>query len=434
MISSSVWPRVRTISKSLSLVFFVALLVTGAGKPEACRSPLSVLPAAAHPLPQAGDGNGVTVLENAVEYSFAQHVTFTLRATANADIEQLYLFLQAPGDRQTRSETISIHPSQTITVEHTYDVRLSPLPPFAVVDFWWQLEVAGETITIPVETFTYQDNRFRWETLTGTSASGESIGIHWIQGQGNPVFAQTALDTARNGLDAITPILNAPISAVDVYIYDSPHNLNAAMALTGREWAAGQAHPELGVALVAIPPTEGYTTHMTRYIPHEITHLLLYRVVGATGYPFVPEWLDEGLATASELMPTVEYDLALEQARLQGTLIPLETLCTPFSPDYQTALLSYAESGSVVRFILEEYGAQGIRDLLAAYAGGASCSSGVRQALHISLNQLEAAWKTSLDPQAAHKATIREVALWLSFPLFGVLITLLMAGYTLRKP
>jgi hypothetical protein len=167
---------------------------------------------------------------------------------------------------------------------------------------------------------------------------------------------------------------------------------------------------------------------MTRYIPHEMAHLLLYRATGPTGYPFVPEWLDEGLATVSELMPTVEYQLVLDQARAQGAFIPLENLCVPFAPNYQTALLSYAQSGSVVEFIHHEYGAQGIRDLLEAYASGASCTSGVQQALRISVGQLEAAWQASLDPQSVWKATVQQVAIWMSVPLLGAVIAALMAG------
>ena len=39
---------------------------------------------------------------------------------------------------------------------------------------------------------------------------------------------------------------------------------------------------------------------MNRYFPHEITHLLVDQAATPAGYRYVPEWLDEGLATANE--------------------------------------------------------------------------------------------------------------------------------------
>ena len=223
--------------------------------------------------------------------------------------------------------------------------------------------------------------------------------------------------------------LRAPIPAsIDLYLYDSHYNLEAAMVLTGREWVSGQAHPELGAIVVAIPGEAGYTSRMKRFIPHEITHLLVYQDVTPTGCRYVPEWLDEGLATANEQLPTPEYTLALEEALAQGQLLPLKDLCVPFSPDSHTAFLSYAQSGSVVQFIRDQYGAQGIRALLDAYANGASCASGVQDALHISLSKLESTWRTNLKPQARWRTLAKQIGVWAGLWLLSLLVALPMIG------
>jgi len=195
----------------------------------------------------------------------------------------------------------------------------------------------------------------------------------------------------------------------------------------------GQAHPELGVIVVAIPFKEGYTSRMMRYIPHEITHLLVYQTVTPTGYRYVPAWLDEGLATANERLPTPEYAMALEEARVAGELIPLENLCVPFSPDSHTALLAYAQSGSVVRFIRERYGAEGIRALLAAYTNGASCARGVQEALGVSLSGLETAWRASLEPQAPWRAWVEQIDVWIGLWLLSLLVSVPMIGGLRRR-
>jgi len=372
----------------------------------------------------------VTVVESRASYNFAQQITFTLQASSEAEITQVYLFFQATGDERARSLSIAVEPSCDIDVSYIHELRHSPLPPFGTVTFWWQIDTAaGDSLTTEAQQFQYMDNRFRWEQL-----SADGITVHWIEGQGGPAFGQAALDIARTSAEEINAELRGPKPTIlDVYIYDSQHNLSAAMALTGREWVSGQAHPELGVAVVAIPFTEGYTSRMMRYIPHEITHLLVYRAVSPSAYRYVPEWLNEGLATANERLPTPEYAMALEEASAQEQLLPVEELCVPFSPNSRTALLAYAQSGSLVRFIRERYGAQGIRSLLEIYANGASCAGGVQKALDISFSGLETAWRASLEPQAPWRAWVKQIGIWVGLWLLSLLVAVPMLGGLRRR-
>jgi len=399
---------------------------------------------------QTAASDGIQVVESSASHSFAQQITFTLQATSGAEITHVYLFFRAEGDGQTYSDAIDIdEPSQEINVSYSHDLRRSPLLPFATVTFWWQIEDAtGQSLNTASDPdqFEYTDNRFQWNAL-----SAEGITIHWIEGQGDPVFGQAALDIALASVEEINAELGAPVpKSIRIYIYDTQPNLDRAMALTGREWVVGQAHPELGVVLVTIPPDSGtgYKWRMRRYIPHEITHLLVYQAVGASNYSYVPEWLDEGLATANEQLPTPEHALVLEDARAQGQLIPLQSLCVSFEPNPQTAFLAYAQSGSLVRFIREWRGASGIRGLLTAYANGASCTSGVLEALNIEVSDLEAAWLASLapeqeteqeieqetgqqaelEPQAQRQVEVEEVGFWVSLSVLGLLLAVSMIG------
>lgn len=391
--------------------------------------------------PAAIAADGITVLESAADYTFAQQATYVLRAASDADIIQVYLFIQPAGVAHTESINISPAPAVEVNVQYTQDLRLDPLPPFATVTYWWQIDDAsGRRLTTDPQSFTYTDNRFQWE-----ERSAGVVTVHWIAGHGDPSFGQAALDIAHNSLETINTELRAPLpETVHIYIYDAPHNLDAAMVLAGRDWIEGQAHPDLGVVVIAVPDQEGYTSRMRHYIPHELTHLLVYQLVTPSAYPYVPEWLDEGLATANESLPTPEYALALEDARAQGQLLPLESLCVPFPPDQQTTLLAYAQSGSVVAFIRRQYGAPAIRNLLAAYAEGASCSAGVQQALGISLESLETQWRENLQPletsPGTHEALppswqtwMEEAGSWIGLWLLGLLAALPMLGGLRRQ-
>jgi hypothetical protein len=377
------------------------------------------------PRRTAAAEDGITVVESKASHSFAQQVTFTLEATSDAEITTVYLFFNAAGDERTESTIVAVEPDRGVSASHVHELRRAPLPPFATVTFWWQIEdAAGRSLTTEPQQFRYTDNRFRWKQL-----SADGLTVHWIEGQGDPVFGQTALDIARASVEEVSGELRAPMpESIDVYIYDAQHNLDAAMVLTGREWVSGQAHPELGMVVVAIPFGEGYASRMMRYIPHEITHLLVYQAVTRASYRYVPEWLDEGLATANERLPTPEYTVALEEARAQGQLLALEDLCVPFPPNSGTAFLAYAQSGSIVQFIRERYGAQGIRALLAAYADGASCAGGVQEALDVSLSGLETAWRASLEPRASWRAWVGQIGVWVGLWLLSLLVAVPMIG------
>ncbi len=380
--------------------------------------------------PLSTSAGGITVARQGVEHSFAQQITFTLEATSDTEITEVYLFFRAADDDTEKANVPVERPAREVSVRHTHDAGLYPLPPFADVTFWWQIEDAGGSrLETAPEQFKYTDNRFQWRKL---SAGG--VTIHWIEGEGDPAYAQTALDIAQASLNQVNAELRAPLpDPLDIYIYDSEHHLEAAMTLSGREWAGGQARPELGVVVIAVPPEQGYTSRMKRYLPHEITHLLVYQLTTSEGYRHVPTWLDEGLATANEQLPTPEHALMLKEAYEANQLLPLRELCVPFSASSRTAALSYAQSGSVVRFIREEYGADGIRRLLAAYADGASCTSGVEEALDVDFNRLESAWRASLRPQSDWRAWFDQVDVWIGLWLLSLLVAVPMIGGIRRR-
>jgi hypothetical protein len=370
-----------------------------------------------------------TTVDCTVDYQFGQQVTFTVHASSDTVIEQMHLFFRPANEAEARSAAMDIEPGREVESRYVHDLSYSPLPPFASVFYWFHIEYAGsetEPTTTQPKPFVYKDNRFQWRHLPG-----DGVTVHWIAEHGDPVFGQAALDIAVASLKEISAELDtSPPESIDIYIYNSQDALYGAMALGGRGWVVGQAHPDLGAIVVAIPfdSSEGYKWRMRRYIPHEVTHLLVYEAATPAGYKYVPEWLDEGLATANEQLPTVEHGIQLEAAREEEQLIPLQELCVPFPPNPQTAFLAYAQSGSVVSFIRDKYGDSGIRHLLAAYRNGDSCAAGVQNGLDISLTELETAWLASLEPKEPWQALVDRVGAWVGLWLLGVLVALPMFG------
>ncbi len=365
-------------------------------------------------------------------YTFGNSATFSLVPADGVQISAPTLYLRTQGG-QTESYTTTVT-SPNITIER--DLETVPFPPFSEISYWWTYTSAeGKLIETERHSFSYADNRYAWQTATHAG-----IGLHWVDGQRSQMLR--ALGVAEDALARIRDALQAPgPTEVDIYVYPSEEDLASAMKLTGIPWAGAVTYPETAVVLVAIPASQEGLLVMDRDIPHELTHYVLFNLLGAQGYATLPTWLDEGLATHFEGSPDPGYALALERARVDGTLIPLGELCAPFPEDSRRAYLAYAQSQSLVSYLRQQYGYSKIRDLLWAYADGMACSTGVQHALSIDLFQLERTWRRWLDqqsaspsptsPQGRTQQLLRDTAPWLL--VLGALVLPLLISLPLKQ-
>ena len=194
--------------------------------------------------------------------------------------------------------------------------------------------------------------------------------------------------------------------------------------------------------MLAIPATDDAVVRMKRAIPHELTHHMLYDLLGPQGYLQLPVWLNEGLAASFEQSPNAAYALALEESHAE--LIPLEDLCAPFPDDAQTARLAYAQSQSLVDYLIATYGWSHIRDLLQVYRDGVSCERGVMNVLETDLDHLERDWARWLfdgetpahhdvKPWTSAKRAVDASAPWLALSGFLLLPGALHLAAWLRE-
>ncbi len=329
----------------------------------------------AAPLPQTASS-----LHPSHSYAFGQSASFTLGPLSDPPPTRATLFLDVNG-RELASYKAEI---QDDRIEYRRDLASQPLPPFAEITYWWQLEMPEMSLikTEPI-TFRYVDNRYTWQSLDRGSLS-----VHWISGATE--MMASALDVSTQALADLAYALHPPDPGnLHIYIYPSHLELHSAMQLVGHTWAGGISYPELNVILVAIPATDETIVRMKRTIPHELTHQTLYNRLGKQGYQNLPAWLNEGLATNFEQSPNATYALMLEGSQ---DLIPLRTLCNPFPDDEARARLAYAQSQSVVSYLRQAYGWSTIRDLLDVYADGVGCETGLVRTLSTDLETLERQW------------------------------------------
>jgi hypothetical protein len=337
-------------------------------------------------LPQNQTGFAATNVN--IYYNFGQQITFMAKLSASTPIQQAFLSFREVNEQNTRVVPLTLDADGS--TRYQYDVSPHLIPPFAMIEFSYQATLANnQSVTSGPFYFRYEDNRFTWKQL-GNGA----VSVHWYNG--DATFGQAALDAARTGLQGISQTLPVSLDApVDVYIYATFDDLTSSLALGGRKWEAGHADPSIGVVMLAAAPSDTQSIDLQRLIPHELTHVMLYRSLG-TGFNRLPTWLEEGIASMEELYPNPDYTSVLEAASKNDSLLPIENLCVSFPADSGRAYLAFAESQSFVRFLRDTYGNTGIVALTKAYADGLDCDLGATRAVGVPLNQLDARWRESV--------------------------------------
>ncbi len=355
-------------------------------------------------------------------YQFAEWLAFAAHASGSISITQATVYYQAgsalpvsqPADRFAAATEVDL--AATIT----FAAGARPVA-FSIITYWWEVvDAAGNRQQSELRTFKYTDNRFAWQLLDEGHAR--------IYGyQGNSALSTSAAKLVADTLPRLEQQLGvASPDKLDVYIYAALDDLRSAVELAGREWLGGQARPELGVVLTAVPPGPEADLQLRRDLPHELTHLMIY-LAAYPRYDAVPAWLDEGLATLNEAEPNPAQAVALQKALEAGQVPSLEALCGALPIDATEVLAAYAQSRGVVQQIVDAYGSTGIQALLVAYRDGASCAGGVERGLNTTLTGLELKWRASLSPDSGAATLAKGFGPWLiilvviSFPLIVML-------------
>lgn len=365
----------------------------------------------------------VEITDLGVNYQFGQQAVFRARVTPTASVRHVNLFLQSNGS-DTQVQAVNLN--ERGEINYTADLQSRPLRPFARVTYWYQVTTgAGDKIESDHFSFLYDDNRFKWQSL-----SNENVVVYWAEG--DLAFGQAAVDVAEAGRKAVSNLLPGSLPApLKIYIYPSSSELQNALQLGQLTWVAGHASPDLGVMLVSIPLGPEQRIEMERQIPHEMMHVLLYQVVGP-GYSRLPMWYSEGMASLAEIYPNPDYERALMTSAESGRLLKMETLCNNFPREASSAFLAYAESASFVRLLYQKFGASGLQSLATQYRDGKGCAEAVSSALDTSLAELETTWRQESLGLDAGLLALRNLAPYLLILLI-LLVPPLVIGIAQRR-
>ena len=321
--------------------------------------------------------------------------TATFSATLSASAEITAVTLEYGSEQLNCGEVVAkafpdFSPSPSIDVSWTWDMRQSgSLPPGTTI--WWRwryVDSAGKEYLSDTNTVIWLDNDHDWQTATGTN-----IRIHYYGASQS--FAQSMVDAGLEGLRRNKDQAGmTPDIPVDIYVYPSYDEMRDAI-LYEPQWTGGLAYSNFSIIIMG---TSGDANFDKATVIHEVTHVLVGRNA-FTCIGFIPTWLNEGLAVYNEgpldESMKAQFDIALRD----DTFFPVRSLSGNFSEIPEKALLSYAQSHSVVKFMLETYGQEKMSQLLQALSDAEPVDDALVQIYGVDTDGLDAAWRESLGLQ-----------------------------------
>ena len=368
----------------MRLLLTLALVAAGSGL--ALLFLLTAAPA------QAQTDDEIRLLSHRVESRFPDSVHFFVEAAGPDEINDIRVYLKTIGQvSRSAYRQVEFAPGTRISGEaELLSGGNNYFPPGTRMAYSFELrDTAGRRLRTEEQIFVYLDTRFQWLTLTDGL-----ITVYY----NNPLAqsrAQHVLETAAATLEYMGPVLGIhPEYPLHIVTYHNYRDMAGALpfrsqAVSEQLITAGMAFDEERVLLVYSggPGVTGTTAH-------EFVHLLVGDATGRA-YSQVPAWLNEGLAEYGDFSADADRERYLQRAIQQGKVRPLWQQGA-FSGTPEDILIGYGQGLSVVNFLVKNYGAAPLADLMQAMRRTLDIDAALLEVYGFDQYGLDALWRQSL--------------------------------------
>ena len=231
--------------------------------------------------------------------------------------------------------------------------------PGAEVVYSWQVtDEAGGRFTSEEATVVYEDRRFDWNSVTENNLT-----VYYYFGDENA--ARAVLNVANETVTRFSGVLNTSLDfPVKIWVYQTAQDMQPAVASRRGQGDTRsiQTLGEVGASDTALVSRD---TEFLDIVRHELTHVVT-RAATRGHLVDIPIWLNEGLSTYSQNDLLPNEGTALANAIQRNTVLPLTSLGVSARGSAGEVSLFYAQSGSIVAFMIEDLGEDKFGELVAA--------------------------------------------------------------------
>jgi len=333
----------------------------------------------------------VSITNNRAITDFPNTIAFTLEGSSTLPVATINL--EYGTDKRSLVSVVSrVEPEYAsginIRASWVWEMKKTgSLPPGSRV--WWQWRITDEidrTYMTPRQTIIIEDTRYQWQVEVAPD-----LDIYWYS-LGDSLIKELTegIETrlSRMKLEVDIPEERKPI----IFVYPTAEELRSAVLFIA-EWAGALAFTEYNIILV--PVRSDNLDWAKRALAHEVTHLLVRE---ATFGPFgdIPTWLNEGLAQYAEGEMEENQRELLDRAIDEDEFISVRSLGSSFPTDPGQARLAYAQSLSLVSYLVDTYGWSDMRELLAIFKDGSTYENALQKVYSFDTSGLEERWRAQI--------------------------------------
>ena len=351
------------------------------------------------PLPGVRAQGGVVVDSTNAENDFPNGVNFSLSFHSEVDLSELKVTLRYTIPPEGASVYEEPECNGGTKVQCTYNLKSGPklfLVPGANVNYYWQIDDAGDSVKTQPATFVYDDTRFDWKSM----AEG-NLTVWYYAGDESDV--RSLLQTGVEGLRRMEKLLGTQVGfPVKVFLYDSAEDMQPAALSSSTSPEEGLV--TLGEVFFSDTAVVAHDVRPEDIMRHELAHIVVRQAVKG---PFgnLPAWLDEGTAMYAQSGLLSNEKRALESAVEDDDVLSLRAMSSAsLGRTSVNVSLFYGQSWSVVSFLIDQYGETKFADLFATFKEGSTVDKAFQQVYGFELDGLENAWRESVGLPAKETA------------------------------
>lgn len=179
---------------------------------------------------------------------------------------------------------------------------------------------------------------------------------------------------------------------IDIWFCESKAEFYRANNAPIQDWASGAAYP-LQARIVLLDPSfsENRRIDLNRLVKHEITHVIFGLYLGEN-VRNVPRWFNEGIAMyLADDWGYGNYWTILT-AVVGNSLIPLYDISDEFPIPAYKARTAYAQSYSVIDFIIKRYGNDAFKGCIRELAKGRPFDEALASSTGANIDWVESRW------------------------------------------
>ncbi|MCH7800883.1 MAG: hypothetical protein IIC24_04975 [Chloroflexi bacterium] len=337
--------------------------------------------------PNAGLPDSVKVLSSEHRIDFPNRIILQLEAETAKDVMNVRLFYKiGRQDTLIYGYPTILRTSGGVSAEFVIPTGSSGFIPSGVdIEYYYVFQEAdGQMVESNRFTIEYLDPRYKWERY--------DAGFFEVLWHDRPrsVVENVADEVNERMLPVISMFGVQDADKMKAVVLNGSREAGrtfprVSQTASDRQLFGGFAFGDYDLFLLAGLGVDGMI--------HELTHLLFDEAVNSPRAR-VPAWVNEGLAMYFE-RGTGGRQSIVANAAGSGSLIRLDNMgAVPGRPS--DVRLFYAQSWSIVTFMVDTFGTERMSAMLTALNSGQHINESIQTAYGLTSVQLEAAWRTQL--------------------------------------